>query len=169
MKNEDKIYHLKDRKEIINYIRTNTKVLDNFKDEEIKQIESDYYNRIYVLLNNGNLYKGYDFYKSNVDRIWMLDAFNLYFITKENQVFTLTNFDKDMDAYLNNNNCKFKKIIYNTLTFVALTFDGKVISTTCDPSGFGIIPENFLNIDDILFIEEIPYIIKNNKLLKLFV
>lgn len=46
MKSEDKIYHLKDRKEIINYIRTNTKVLDNFKDEEIKQIESDYYNRI---------------------------------------------------------------------------------------------------------------------------
>lgn len=57
MKSEDKIYHLKDRKEIINYIRTNTKVLDNFKDEEIKQIESDYYNRIYVLLNNGNLWK----------------------------------------------------------------------------------------------------------------
>lgn len=57
MKSEDKIYHLKDRKEIINYIRINTKVLDNFKDEEIKQIESDYYNRIYVLLNNGNLWK----------------------------------------------------------------------------------------------------------------
>lgn len=98
----------------------------------------------------------------------MLDGFDLYMITKDNMVISITDSDDNIDKYLNNNNCKYKKIIYNILTFVALTNEGRVIATTCDPSGFGVIPEHFIDVDDILFIEDVPYIVKGNETRPLF-
>lgn len=166
---EIKIYNLDGEEKQRAYIRKHTNALDGISDDIIKQIQTDYYNNVYVVLNDNNLYKNGEFYSSNIDGIWMLDGLDLYMITKDNMVISLREFDEDMDEYLNNNNCKYKKIIYNVLTFVALTNEGRVIATTCDPSGFGIIPEHFIDIDDILFIEDIPHIIKDGKTMQLFI
>lgn len=150
------------------YIKEYTKALDGISDDKIKQIETDYYNNVYVLLKDDNLYKNGEICSDNVSGIWMLDGFDLYMITKDNMVISITDSDDNIDKYLNNNNCKYKKIIYNILTFVALTNEGRVIATTCDPSGFGVIPEHFIDVDDILFIEDVPYIVKGNETIPLF-
>lgn len=44
-------------KKKIEYLKENTDILDDIKESNIKQIESDYYNSVYFLLKDGTLYK----------------------------------------------------------------------------------------------------------------
>ncbi len=55
--NDFKIYFITDYKEKLKYIMENTEILDNISQNDIKQIETDYFNSIYILLKNGTLYK----------------------------------------------------------------------------------------------------------------
>lgn len=165
---EFKIYNLSSKEAIRKYIRENTNTLDGIQDEDIKQIETDYYNTIYVLLNNGDLYKEGKLQSKEIDSLWMLDGFHLFSIGTDNVVMPLQEFTS-ISRYLNNDDCRYKKIITNVLHFVGLTQDGKVRATTCDPTGFGIIPDNFINVDDIMFIDDQPHIIKNKQTILLYV
>lgn len=47
--NDFKIYFINNYEEKVKYIKDNTDILDNINENDIKQIESDYYNSLYVL------------------------------------------------------------------------------------------------------------------------
>lgn len=159
-----------------------TCIYDKLKKSEIKQIETDFDNNIYVLANNGNLYKTaeYDneleFISNGTEKIFYLDGMNLYRITTENEILPIDN-TKDWnntDKYLNNNNCKYKKIATSKMHIVLLTKEGNVRALCGGYPSLGILPENFVNVDDITIVEDesgidMPYIYKNNEFYKLYI
>lgn len=77
----------------------------------------------------------------------MLDHFNIYYITSENQIKAAIN-NNDMSKYINNKDYKYKKIVKTLLSIAVLTFDGKVRSISSYWS-VGIDLERFSNIEDI--------------------
>ena len=52
-----KIYHIADEQEKIKYIQNNTNALNGINLDDIKQIETNFDNNVYVLLKNGEVYK----------------------------------------------------------------------------------------------------------------
>lgn len=148
----------------------------DIKKYDIKQIEIDYYNKVFILLNNGNLYRNGELIDNKICKIYMFDGQHLYKITEENKIRPIYEDDiwDNKDKYLNNNNCSYKKIVTSTLHIVALTVDGNVIAIHGLPTGLGIEPENFKNVEDISIVKEskdieVPYIFKNKTYKPLYI
>ena len=80
-----KIYNIDGIKRIF-YIKKYTNGLNNINLKYVKQIETDYYNKVFVLLNNGNLYRDGDLIDNNICKIYMLDGMHLYKITEDNKI-----------------------------------------------------------------------------------
>lgn len=172
---ETKIYNMPED-ERMDYIRYQTDGLKNIEEKDIKQIETDYYNKIFVLLNNGNLYRDGELIDNKISKIYMFDGQHLYKITEENKIRPIYEDDiwDNIDKYLNNNNCSYKKIVTTTFHIVALTADGIVRAIHGLPTGLGIEAENFKNVEDISIVQEtkgieIPYIFKNNTYKPLYI
>ena len=172
---ETKIYNMPED-EKMDYIRYQTNGLNNIEEKDIKQIETDYYNKVFVLLENGNLYRDGELIDNKISKIYMFDGQHLYKITEENKIRPIYEDDiwDNIDKYLNNNNCSYKKIVTSTLHIVALTTDGDVIAIHGLPTGLGIEPENFKNVEDISIVKEskdieVPYIFKNNAYKPLYI
>ena len=159
-----------------------TCIYDKFNKNDIKQIETDYDNEIYILTNDGKLYKTskYDeeleFICKDIIKIFYLDGMNLYKITTENIILPIDNSKtwNNTDKYLNNNNCKYKKIETSKMHIVLLTKEGNVRALCGGYPSLGIIPENFLNVEDITIVEDehgidMPYIYKNNEFIELYI
>ena len=166
---ETKIYNMPED-ERMDYIKYQTDGLTNIEENDIKQIETDYYNKVFVLLNNGNLYRDGDLIDNKICKIHMFDGMHLYKITEDNKIKPIYEDDimDNIDKYLNNENCSYKKIVTSTLHIVALTTDGNVRAIHGLPTGLGIEPENFKNVEDISIVEEtkdieVPYIFKNKE------
>lgn len=166
--NDFKIYFINSFEEKIKYIKDNTNILYDINENDIKQIESDYYNSIYILLKNGTLYKNKQIIKYNVSKLWFMDGFCIFGIMNNNTVESIT-FQYALNDYISG--IEYKKVITSTLYLFALTNDNKVKCIFTDPTGLGIIPDNFVNVDDILFKSELetPYVVKNGKEIPLFV
>lgn len=177
----EKIYNMsKDKQEEL--FELFTCIYDKLQKNEIKQIETDFDNNIYVLASNGNLYKTaqYDneleFISNGIEKIFYLDGMNLYRITTENEILPIDN-NKDWnntDKYLNNNNCKYKKIETSIMHIVLLTKEGNVRALCGGYPSLGIIPDNFVKVDDITIVEDengvdMPYIYKNNEFIELYI
>lgn len=173
-----KIYNMPE-KERMDYIKYQTDALNGIDEKEIKQIESNITNYVYVLLKNGDLYEDGKKIDTNIERIYMFDGDHLYKINKENQIIPLrntynwNNWD-NTDKYLNNENCKYKKIVTSTLHIVALTGEGNVRAIHSLPTGLGIEPENFKNVENITIVEdsqgiETPYIYKDKEYKTLYI
>lgn len=164
-----KIYCIADEKERIDYIQNNTNALNYINLAEVKQIETDYYNKVYVLLNNGNIYIDNTYFVSDISSIYCVSGLNIYLITNDNRILPIKDvvYWDNLDFYLNNNYEKYKKILTHELFLTALTGEKKVIAVT-KLIEHGTIPENFFDVDDILSIDEEPYIIKNNKTIPLY-
>ena len=164
----NKIYLIEDENERLKYIKNNTNGLKGIDIEEVKQIETDYYNNVYVLLKNGYLFENGELIEGEINNIYFLNGLNIYAFTNKNQIIPINRNKEEwtkLDYYLYNNNCSYKKIITDVLYIVALTKEGRVISTNSNPSGLGVIPENFLNVDDIKIVEieeylTMPFIVK---------
>lgn len=165
-----KIYHL-DVKEKIYYIKNYTEGLNNINLKEVKQIETDFYNNVYVLLENGDVYINSILDDVKIDKLHMLDGFHIYKITKNNKIIPFGEMEdwSNLDFYLYNNLNSYKKILLDPLYIVGLTDDKRVISAYCNPSGIGIKPDNFINVDDILTIDESIYIVKNEETKPLYI
>ena len=159
-----------------------TCIYNKLNKNEIKQIETDFDNNIYVLTNNGKLYKTsqYDvdleYICMNILKIFYLDGRNLYKITSENIILPIDNNKvwDNTDKYLNNNNCKYKKIETSKMHIVVLTEDGCVRALCGGYPCLGIIPDNFINVNDITIVEDEygtdkPYIYKNNEFVELYI
>ena len=177
----EKIYNMsKDKQEEL--FELFTCIYNKLQKNEIKQIETDFDNNIYVLANNGNLYKTaqYDneleFISNGIEKIFYLDGMNLYRITAENEILPIDN-NKDWnntDKYLNNNNCKYKKIETSKMHIVLLTEEGNVRALCGGYPSLGILPDNFVKVDDITIVEDengvdMPYIYKNNEFIELYI
>ena len=165
-----KIYSIDGIKRIF-YIKKYTNGLNNINLKYVKQIETDYYNKVFVLLNNGNLYRDGDLIDNNICKIYMLDRMHLYKITEDNKIKPIYEDDimDNIDKYLNNEDYKYKKIISDSLYLVALTEEGTIKSSALSGIPIGIIPENFVGVDDIFIKEDKPYIIKQGKEIPLYV
>ena len=171
-KEEFKIHDIRNEEERIEYIKNNTNGLKGIDLKDVKQIATGYFNDVYVLLNNGKFYINGSLNDANIDRIYMFDLLNIYKINKRNIIMSVLDLEywSDLDFYLYNEGCCYKKIITNVLYITALTEAGRVIFMHSMPSGIGIIPENFIGVDDILELgePEKPYIVKNNETIPLF-
>lgn len=135
----------------------------NFK--EIISYRIDFEDNIYILFDNGVLYKNDELYDVGIKNLFSLDIYSIYKITKENQIHPINEiYCRDIDYYLNNNNCSYKKVIVDVLYLVALTEEGRIIAVSGNPIGLGVVPENFVDVENIFFkeYENIvePYIVK---------
>ena len=167
---EFKIYSL-DNMEKIYYIKNYTNGLDNINLKEVKQIETDFYNNVYVLLENGNIYINGSLEDVGIEKIYMIDGFHIYMITTDNKIIPLGEKEEwsKLDFYLYNNSSSYKKVVTDVLHIAGLTKDKRVISAYCNPCGIGVDPENFINVDDILIKDEKIYIIKAGETKPLYI
>ena len=164
-----KIYNIFGIKRIF-YIKKYTNGLNNINLKYVKQIETDYYNNIYVLLDNGYLLENGELQDNDIDRLYMVNGFSLYKITNDNIIKPIDDvYKSDLDIYLNNEDYKYKKIISDPLYLVALTEEETIKSSALSGIPIGIIPENFVGVDDIFIKEDKPYIIKQGKEISLYV
>lgn len=177
----EKIYNMsKDEQEEI--LQVYTCIYERLNKNEIKQIETDYDNEIYILTNSGKLYKTrkYDdeleFICEDIKKIFYLDGMNLYRITTQNIIVPIDNNKSwnNTDKYLNNNNCEYKKIETSKMHVVALTKGGNVRALCGGYPSLGIIPDNFIDVEDITIVEDeneidMPYIYKNNEFVELYI
>jgi len=178
---ERKTYNLsKKKKEEL--LKNFTCIYPKFDKKEVKQIETDFEDNIYVLTNLGKLYKtreykdDLEFLSENIIKIHYLDGINLYKITNENVILPIEENEnwRNTDRYLNNNNCKYKKIETSLMHIVLLTEDGTIRALYGGYSSLGIMPDNFINVEDITILEDdngidMPYIYKNNKWQELYI
>lgn len=160
--------------------KNHTCIYRKINKEEIKQIETDFDDNIYILLTSGNLYKTikYDdeleFLSEQIKKIYYHNG-RLYKITDENIILPVEDtILSNTDKYLNNNNCKYKKIETSKMHIVLLTEEGTVRALCDGYSSLGIIPDNFVNVDDITIVEDengidMPYIYKNNEYRELYI
>lgn len=164
-----KIYNIFGIKRIF-YIKKYTNGLNNINLKYVKQIETDYYNNIYVLLDNGYLLENGELQDNDIDRLYMVNGFSLYKITNDNIIKPINDvYKSDLDIYLNNEDYKYKKIISDPLYLVALTEEGTIKSSALSGIPIGIIPENFVGVDDIFIKDDNVYIIKQGKEISLYV
>ena len=164
-----KIYNIDGIKRIF-YIKKYTNGLNNINLKYVKQIETDYYNNIYVLLDNGYLLENGELQDNDIDRLYMVNGFSLYKITNDNIIKPIDDvYKSDLDIYLNNEDYKYKKIISAPIYLVALTEEGAIKSSALSGIPIGIIPENFVGVDDIFIKDDNVYIIKQGKEISLYV
>lgn len=141
----------------INYNNINLKKIIDYR--------VDYEDNIYILFDNGFLYKNDRLYDIDINNLFSLDIYRIYVITRENKINPINEmYSCDIDYYLNNNNCSYKKIIVYDLYLIALTEEGRIIAVSTNPVGLGVVPENFVNVEDIFFKEYEntvePYVVK---------
>lgn len=169
---KEKLYNMP-TEERMEYIRHNTNALKGINKEDIKQIETDYYDDIFVLTIDGKLYKNGEKIDTKIEKIHMFDGLHLYKVTDDNRIRPIYKDQKwdDIDTYLNNKDCSYKKVLMSTMNIVALTNDGSVRLIHQYPAC--VIPENYVGVEDIKIEDEngidIPYVYKNNKFLKLYI
>lgn len=174
-----KIYSIKDEQEKLDYIKNNTKGLNGINLEDVKQIEIDFNNNVYVLLNNGKFYENGVQRDNNIQRLYAFDGLHVFKITNSNQIISV-HFDMEnwnnLDWYFYNEGEAYKKILTDTCHLVALAEEGKIRAIHSLPIGLGIEPSNFIDVEDILFVPNEnnpdllePYIVKNNKKIPLYI
>lgn len=176
----EKIYNMPEEKRK-EYLKNFTCIFEKLEEKEILQIETNFDNRVFVLTTNGLLYRTelydneLDLISENISKIYYLDGQNLYKITEENIILPIEDdyIWNNTDIYLNNNNCKYKKIETSQMHIVLLTQDGNVRALCGGYPNLGIIPENFIDVEDITIVDnelgiDMPYIYKNNMFMELY-
>lgn len=138
---------------------------ESINTDDVKQIETDFdKSHIYILLNNKDFFINSSIKDHNVEEIVQLENDNLYEIKTDNTIIPLKDKDEwdEIDTYLYNENKPYKKIITRGSNIVCLTEDNKVVSVSFFEL-LGVVPENFVNVDDIYIKEGRIYIAKEGK------
>lgn len=159
-------YDLK-TEELYKIIKDNTKYLDKIKKEDIKDIKVTYYKEIVVLLKDGTVYlDGIEQY-SNIKEIIFMSGVNIFGISNENQIVSITGSDNNT-RFMSNNNYKYKKIFRNPLVIAALNHEKEVKIYGC-MLDFAINYKNFYDVDDIAYIEDEDdvVVLKGDKIISL--
>ena len=159
-------YDLK-TEELYKIIKENTKYLDKIKKEDIKDIKVTYYKEIVVLLKDGTVYlDGIEQY-SNIKEIIFMSGVNIFGISNENQIVSISGSDNNT-RFMSNNNYKYKKIFRNPLVIAALNHEKEVKIYGC-MLDFAINYKNFYDVDDIAYIEDEDdvVVLKKDKIISL--
>ena len=168
---QDKIYNMSEEKRM-DYIINNTNGLKDIEEENVKQIETDFDDNVFVLTLDNKLYKNGEFIDKNIKKIHMFDGCHLYKVTNDNKIRPIEDdlIWNDIDTYLNNNDCSYKKILFSIMNIVALTNNGEIREIHQYPAC--IIPENYVGVEDIKIEEvnglDIPFVYKNERFIKLY-
>ncbi len=167
MEEEKHLVYLFDSNKVkpIDYIRDNTDYLSKFNEEDIKDIKADYYNKLYILLNNGLLYWDNGEVIENVDYIYQMDYVELFAVTYDKRIICLNN--KVFQEYFGN--IKYDRVITYLFGIVAL-YKGEVKITLNFETGSSIDYHNFIDVSDIGVDDknDVVYVKKNGKWIKLF-
>ena len=159
-------------KQKLKCIKEYTNLLNSININEVKQLEKNYWNKdIYILLKNGELYINGVLKEGNIESLYIFDEnIHIYKIKKDNTIVPMKNekYWDNLDIYLFNNNKPYRKIITTNSSIVALTLENKVVSM-CFFEFLGIIPENFIDVDDIFIKDNRTYILKEGKEIPLYV
>ena len=154
-------------RELMEYVKEHKERWGNINSEDIKQIEALFVNDVYVLSNNGNVYMNGALILGNIKDLWCMNIKYMFFITIDNYIFTLE--DNTFNDYIGG--IQYRKIVKSRLDILALTIDNRLKALTSFPEFIGIVPENFIDVEDITINGELgtPFIIKNNKKIPLYV
>lgn len=116
--------------------------------ENVKQIYLSSFDELFVLYDNGNLYKNNELYADNVTTIYEINSYVSYLIFKNNDVEYITNHHEIYDSI------HYDKIIFNEYYIAFLkNKDLEVINICEDPdTNYHTF---FYNVDDIEFGNEI--------------
>lgn len=152
-----------------NFLKEKTNYLDNIKENDIKTIMYSYYKEVYILLKDGSLYKDGKIIMNNIIALCFITSLSIYAIDKDKRIYSLRK-DKSRGDFINNNNYKYKKILFDTLKIVALTYEKTIKVIGISMTDEIIDYEKYMNVDDLGYIEEENdiVIIKNNKIMSLF-
>lgn len=176
----ENIYNKRRTKQRMEIRKNTVMALKGINFKYIKQVEeSRDYKDIYVLFKDGKLFKNRKYIDNNVDRLIHLIASDIYKVTKEKQIIPLEkrreNWTK-FNEYVYNEGNPYKKILIDGENIFALTEQGRVINTQSMFAEVGIVAENFINVEDILYVKQQeesnalqPYIVKNNKKMPLYI
>lgn len=176
----ENIYNKRRTKQRMEIRKNTVMALKGINFKYIKQVEeSRDYKDIYVLFKDGKLFKNRKYIDNNVDRLIHLIASDIYKVTKEKQIIPLEkrreNWTK-FNEYVYNEGNPYKKILIDGENIFALTEQGRVINTQSMFAEVGIVAENFINVEDILYVKREegynalePYIVKNNKKMPLYI
>jgi hypothetical protein len=129
-------------------VSKNTNYLDNIKRNEIKDIRYSYYKETIILLKDGTILIDGKIHRINISRIWFQNGLMIYGITFNNEIVLLTGYESQLCKYINNDNCKYKKIVTTALCLAALTTNGQVRIITPILNS-GVIIDRLINVDDI--------------------
>jgi len=151
-------------KELYKIIKENTNYLNNLGFDEVNEIKVTWYHDILILLKNGNLIMNGEIQYQDIINL-VFDGNVIYLITKNKTIINL--YDKE-ETFMNNNDYKYKKIIFTPLELVALTYDNVIKLRATIVEG-EIDYTKYTNVNDIGYIEENNeiVIIQNNKVLSL--
>lgn len=156
----------------IKYIKEHTNWFETINIQDIKKIEENYWNNTYViLLKNGDLYIDGICIAKNIKDIYSLENGEMFEIKNDNSIMPIKELEEwdDLDMYLYNDGEPYKKIIYDNGDIVGLTQENKVVAVTFWGL-YGVIAENFIEVDDIFFKENKGiYVLKNEEEKPLFV
>lgn len=156
----------------IKYIKEHTNWFETINIQDIKQIETNYWNNTHIiLLKNGELYINGIRTESNIKDIYSLENGEMFEIKNDNSIMPIKELEEwdDLDMYLYNDGEPYKKIIYDNGDIVGLTQENKVVAVTFWGL-YGVIAENFIEVDDIFFKENKGiYVLKNEEEKPLFV
>ncbi len=155
--------------ELRKYVFKHIAIWHRAKLKKMKEVAALFENDIYVLLDDGKLYNNGKLILEGIESIWPMNIRLLFVITKDHYVYSLQ--DTEFNAYIGN--IQYKKIVKSGLDLMALTWDGRVKALTSYPMFIGIIPENFIFVDDILIEGEsdlgVPMVVKNGQKINLYI
>lgn len=162
-----KVCFINGYEEKVKHIKGNTDILDDINENDIKQIASDYYSSVYILLKAGTLHKNKQIIKNNVSKLCLMDDFCIFGIMNNKMVESIPH-QEVLNKHIRR--IEHKKIETSYLYLFVLTNDNKVKCIFADPTSLGLILENFSDGEDILFKAgmEIPYVVKDGKEIPLF-
>ena len=151
-----------------NFVKDNTDYLVDISIDEVKDINFSATKDIIVLLRDGTVIINGKKNLNNIKSLAFMSGFSIFSISNDHVIICLTGND-EVSNYINNDNCKYRKIIVTPLVIVALTTDGdiRLFGTLCDQV---VDYKLYFDLDDIGYVEDNDdiVVIKEGKVFSLF-
>lgn len=151
-----------------NFVKDNTDYLVDISIDEVKDINFSAYKDIIILLRDGTVLLNGKKNLNNIKSLAFMSGLSIFAISNDHIITSLTGKD-GLYNFINNDNCKYRKIIVTPLVIVALSTDGdiRLFGTLCDQV---VDYKLYFDLDDIGYVEENDdiIVIKDGKVFSLF-
>ena len=151
-----------------NFVKDNTDYLVDVDIDEVKDINFSAVKDIIILLKDGTVLVNGIKRLKNIKTLAFMSGLSIFAISNDHVITCLTGNDESY-SYINNDNCKYRKIMVTPLVIVSLTTDGdiRLFGTLCDQV---VDYKLYFDLDDIGYVEENDdiIVIKDGKVFSLF-